>query len=77
MFGHPVVWYPLKCVLCQGKLDENIFLQILIKEDLYEKYIACVFPLFWAKDCLNDNEVLVQCKDFEQSRLNDWIDFFF
>lgn len=64
MFGHPVLYYPLKCGICQGTFDENLFLQILIKEDLYEKYIACIFPFFWAKDCLHDNEVLLQCKDF-------------
>lgn len=71
MFGQPALYYPLKCVSCGEPLDEHRFLPILTKENLYEKYIACLFSLFWAKDCVHENEVLIQCKNFEERKKNE------
>lgn len=65
MFGQPAFNYPLKCGKCLQQFDEGAFLELIIKEDLYEKYIACLFPLFWRNDCLQDNEVLLQCKNLK------------
>jgi hypothetical protein len=63
MFGEPTFNYPFKCGSCSELLDETFFLEYIIKEGQYEKYIACLFPLYWTKYCLQQNEVLAQCKN--------------
>jgi hypothetical protein len=64
MFGEPTLHYPFHCGLCSELLDESFFLEYMIKQGQYEKYIACLFPLFWSKYCLEENEVLAQCKNY-------------
>jgi hypothetical protein len=61
MFGQPVLNYPLLCGACQHPFDIIDIDQILIKQKRYEQFIACVLPLFWSKDCLEENEKLAQC----------------
>lgn len=62
MYGQPTLNYPFKCSVCSHVFDQAFFLEFIIKHEQYEKYIACIFPLYWTKDCLEENEVLVQCK---------------
>ena len=62
MFGQPALNYPLKCSICSHIFDQTILLEFMSMHDQYEKFIACIFPLYWAKDCLNENETLAQCK---------------
>jgi hypothetical protein len=61
MFGQPVLNYPLSCGACQRSFDLKEIDQILVKQERYEQFIACVLPLFWSKDCLQENEKLAQC----------------
>jgi hypothetical protein len=61
MFGQPVLNYPLLCGACQRSFDLEKIDQILVKQERYEQFIACVLPLFWSKDCLEGNEKLAQC----------------
>ena len=61
MFGQPTLNYPLSCVLCKHPFDTTDVDHILIKHQQYEQFIACVLPLFWSKDCLQQNEQLAQC----------------
>ncbi len=61
MFAQPAFHYPLLCGACQRPFDLEKIDQILVKQDRYEQFIACVLPLFWSKDCLEDNEKLAQC----------------
>jgi len=65
MFGQPAFNYPFKCGGCRNILDETFFLEFIIKQGQYEKYIACILPLYWSKDCLEENEVLAQCKNLK------------
>ena len=67
MFGQPAFNYPFKCGACTVPLDQSFFLEFSIERGLYEKYLACLFPLFWSKDCLEENEVLAQCKNFSST----------
>lgn len=62
MFSQPALNYPLLCGACQNAFDVKEVDQILVKQDRYEQFIACVLPLFWSKDCLQENEKLAQCK---------------
>jgi hypothetical protein len=62
MFGEPALSYPLTCGACQSPFDITQIDQILVKQERYEQFIACVLPLFWSKDCLEENEKLAQCK---------------
>lgn len=66
MFGQPALNYPLKCGGCSEIFDQTVFLEYIINQGQYEKYLACIFPLYWAKDCLKENEVLAQCKNFKE-----------
>jgi hypothetical protein len=61
MFGQPAFNYPLLCGACQHPFDIIDIDQILVKQKRYEQFIACVLPLFWSKDCLEENEKLAQC----------------
>ncbi|CAF4374278.1 unnamed protein product, partial [Rotaria sp. Silwood2] len=61
MFGQPALNYPLLCGACQNSFDIIQVDQILVKQERYEQFIACVLPLFWSKDCLEENERLAQC----------------
>jgi hypothetical protein len=61
MFGEPALNYPLTCGACQHEFDIAQIDQILIKQERYGQFIACVLPLFWSKDCLTENERLAQC----------------
>ncbi len=61
MFGQPALNYPLVCGACQHPFDTAEIDPILVKQDCYEQFIACVLPLFWSKDCLEQNEKLAQC----------------
>ncbi|CAF1219202.1 unnamed protein product [Adineta steineri] len=61
MFGHPTLNYPLLCGVCQEAFDLTEVDEILREQQCYEQYISCVLPLFWSKDCLQDNEKLAQC----------------
>jgi hypothetical protein len=65
MFGQPALNYPFKCGACSGILDEGVFHEVIVKQGQYEKYIACILSLYWAKDCLEQNEKLAQCKDLK------------
>ncbi|CAF3745589.1 unnamed protein product [Rotaria magnacalcarata] len=51
MFAQPVFNYPLPCGSCQYPFDPIEIDRILIRQENYEKFIACVLPLFWSKDC--------------------------
>ena len=62
MLGQPALNYPFKCGACSQVCDGRVFDEIIIKQGYYEKYIACLMPLHWSKDCLEDNEKLAQCK---------------
>jgi hypothetical protein len=62
MFGQPTLNYPFKCSTCSAILDERVFHEVIVKQGQYEKYIACILSLYWAKDCLEQNEKLAQCK---------------
>jgi hypothetical protein len=62
MFGQPALNYPLKCGACSQVFDERVLDEIIIEQGQYEKYVACILPLYWLKDCLEENEKLVQCK---------------
>ncbi|CAF1525457.1 unnamed protein product [Rotaria sordida] len=62
MFSQPTLNYPFKCGACLQLLDQRIIYEIIVKQGQYEKYIACIFPLYWVKNCLEQNEILVQCK---------------
>lgn len=62
MFGQPTLNYPFKCAACLQICDQSIFHDIIVEQGQYEKYIACIFPLYWTKDCLEPNEILAQCK---------------
>jgi hypothetical protein len=64
MFGEPALHYPLLCGACQQPFAETHLNDVLVKHEHYEQYIACVLPLFWSKDCLQDNEQLAQCMYF-------------
>jgi hypothetical protein len=66
MFGQPVLNYPLSCGACQSSFDITEIDRILVKCERYEQFIACVLPLFWSKDCLEENEKLAQCMYFIQ-----------
>ncbi|UJR29124.1 hypothetical protein I4U23_010338 [Adineta vaga] len=61
MFGQPVLNYPLKCGACDSAYDMVEVDQLLTRHICYEQYVAFVLPLFWSKDCLNNNETLAQC----------------
>ncbi|CAF2934707.1 unnamed protein product [Rotaria sp. Silwood2] len=61
MFSQPTLNYPFKCGSCLQIVDQRIIHEIIVKQRQYEKYIACIFPLYWAKDCLDQNEILAQC----------------
>jgi hypothetical protein len=61
MFGQPALTYPLLCGACQRPFNITDIDQILVKQERYEQFIACVLPLFWSKDCLEENEKLAQC----------------
>ena len=61
MFSHPTLNYPLSCGACEQSFDTTDVDHILIKHQQYEQFIACVLPLFWSKDCLQQNEQLAQC----------------
>ncbi len=63
MFSEPAINYPFRCAACSELADERLILDLIIKQEQYEKYIACIFPLYWAKDCLQQNEALAQCKN--------------
>jgi len=62
MLSQPTLKYSFTCGICSHIFDEIFFLELIIKQGYYEKYIACIFPLYWAKDCLEQNEILAQCK---------------
>lgn len=62
MFGQPTLNYPFKCGVCSQISDQCFFDDIIVKLDQYDKFIACILPLYWAKDCLEQNEKLAQCK---------------
>ncbi len=62
MLSQPTLKYSFTCGICSHIFDQTFFLELIIKQGYYEKYIACIFPLYWAKDCLEQNEILAQCK---------------
>ena len=62
MINWPALGYPFKCVACQQHVSENLILRVIDEHGLYERFVSCVLPLFWLKDCLQDNEELVSCK---------------
>lgn len=64
MFGTPTLTYPLKCVNSLHVLDQNLVLQIISEKGYYEQFIACVLPLYWSKECLQENETLASCTYF-------------
>jgi hypothetical protein len=64
MFGQPTLNYPLSCGACGQSFDTTDIDLILIKHQQYEQFIACVLPLFWSEDCLEQNEQLAQCMYF-------------
>lgn len=66
MFAQPALNYPLSCGSCQNAFNLPDIDHILAKENRYEKFIACVLPLFWSKDCLEENEKLAQCMYYER-----------
>ena len=61
MFSQPALNYPLSCGSCRNSFDTTTIDAILVKHELYEQFIACVLPLFWSKQCLQQNEQLAQC----------------
>lgn len=61
MFSQPALNYPLSCGSCGHSYDTTTIDAILVKHELYEQFIACVLPLFWSEDCLEENEQLAQC----------------
>lgn len=70
MFGQPSFNYPLTCGACQHAFDTTDIDRILVKHECYEQFIACVFPLFWQEDCLDNNEKLAQCMYFNSFVFN-------
>ena len=62
MFGQPTVNYPLKCGTCTEAFDPRTLDEIIVRHEQYERCVACVFPLHWSVDCLNEHEKLIQCK---------------
>jgi hypothetical protein len=62
ILAQPSLNYPLQCGSCQNSFDDIQFNSILVEDEQYEKYMACLLPLFWSKCCLECNEELVQCK---------------
>lgn len=62
MISYPTLGYPFKCLTCLKYFDDNLFLPTINQQGLYERYISCVLPLFWSKDCLQENEKIVSCK---------------
>jgi hypothetical protein len=62
VFNQPTLSYPFRCLSCAGLLDQLVLEEMIAKRDDYEKFIACVLPLFWSKACLEDNEQLASCK---------------
>lgn len=65
LFAEPTLNYPLKCGACRTPFNNTAVETLIVDEESYEKYIACILPLYWSQDCLNDCEVLVQCKYIE------------
>jgi len=61
MFGQPALNYPLSCGACQHPFNITDIDQIIVNQQRYEQFIACVLPLFWSKNCLEENEKLAQC----------------
>lgn len=62
MFGNPALSYPLKCLDGIHTYDENTLLPFINQQAQYEKYVACILPLHWAKDCLQDHESIASCE---------------
>ena len=62
VFNQPTLSYPFRCLSCACLLDQRVLEDMITKRDDYEKFIACVLPLFWSKACLEDNEQLASCK---------------
>ena len=62
MLGQPALNYPLTCGACANSFPTTDIDQILMKHQHYEQFIACVLPLFWSDDCLEETEKLAQCK---------------
>ncbi|CAF4882973.1 unnamed protein product, partial [Rotaria sp. Silwood1] len=61
LFAQPTLNYPLKCGACQTAFNETYVERIIIDQNYYENYVACVLPLYWSQECLEDCEELVQC----------------
>ncbi|CAF1014638.1 unnamed protein product [Rotaria sordida] len=61
MFSQPTLNYPLKCGVCGQEFDRIKIEEMIIKSEHYEQYIACIFPLYWSDECLEEYEQLAQC----------------
>jgi hypothetical protein len=62
IFDQPALIYPMKCINCGAELDKDQIEKVVVKQDYYEKFIACVLPLHWSDDCLEENEKFARCK---------------
>lgn len=69
MFAQPALNYPLKCGACRTKFHETQLDQVIDTKEHYEQYIACVLPLHWTDDCLQQEEKLAQCKSHCSEKL--------
>lgn len=66
LFAQPTLSYPLRCGACQTPFNKLAVERMVISGNYYDKYIACVLPLYWSEECLQDNEELAQCKLTDQ-----------
>jgi len=69
MLGEPTLNYPLKCGACEQEFDQIHVEEMIIKSKYYEQYIACILPIYWSDECLEENEQWAQCKCQTNSEL--------
>jgi hypothetical protein len=62
MLGQPTLNYPLKCGTCCHPFVRLQVEEMIVKNEHYAQYIACMLPLYWLDDCLDEHEQLAQCK---------------
>ncbi|CAF1507345.1 unnamed protein product [Rotaria magnacalcarata] len=60
-FAQPTLNYPLKCGGCRTAFNKASVERVIMDEKDYEKYIACMLPLYWSRKCLNNDEELAKC----------------
>ncbi|CAF1418277.1 unnamed protein product [Rotaria magnacalcarata] len=60
-FAQPALNYPFTCGGCRTAFNNASVERVIIDEKYYEQYVACMLPLYWSQECLNNDEEFVQC----------------